>query len=96
MSILVGDTNANGTVNAADVAQTKSRLGQGVDATKLPFRRERERQHQRRRYRHSETEQWHVAASIRPKSRIGRRPELVNPLAVPEFLIEIEATAVLD
>jgi hypothetical protein len=33
MSILIGDTNANGTVNAADVAQTKSRLGQTVGAT---------------------------------------------------------------
>ena len=33
MSVLVGDTNANGTVNAADVAQTKARLGQTVDAT---------------------------------------------------------------
>ena len=33
MGILVGDTNANGTVNAADVAQTKARLGQTVDAT---------------------------------------------------------------
>ena len=33
MSILVGDTNANGTVNAADVAQTKGRLGQSVGAT---------------------------------------------------------------
>ena len=33
MSILIGDTNANGTVNAADVAQTKGRLGQSVDAT---------------------------------------------------------------
>jgi Dockerin type I domain len=33
MSVLVGDTNANATVNAADVAQTKSRLGQTVDAT---------------------------------------------------------------
>jgi hypothetical protein len=33
MSILVGDTNANGTVNAADVAQTKARLGQTVSAT---------------------------------------------------------------
>ncbi len=33
MSILIGDTNANGTVNAADVAQTKARLGQTVDAT---------------------------------------------------------------
>jgi hypothetical protein len=33
MSILIGDTNANGTVNAADVAQTKGRLGQVVDAT---------------------------------------------------------------
>jgi N-acetylneuraminic acid mutarotase len=33
MSILIGDTNANGTVNAADVAQTKARLGQAVDAT---------------------------------------------------------------
>src|SRR5204863_7893078 len=33
MSILIGDTNTNGTVNAADVAQTKARLGQAVDAT---------------------------------------------------------------
>jgi hypothetical protein len=33
MSILIGDTNANATVNAADVAQTKARLGQTVDAT---------------------------------------------------------------
>jgi hypothetical protein len=33
MSILIGDTNANATVNAADVAQTKGRLGQAVDAT---------------------------------------------------------------
>ena len=30
MSILIGDTNGNGTVNAADVAQTKGRLGQTV------------------------------------------------------------------
>src|SRR5262249_3448079 len=35
MSILIGDTNANGTVNAADVAQTKARLGQTVGATDL-------------------------------------------------------------
>lgn len=33
MSVLIGDTNANATVNAADVAQTKARLGQTVDAT---------------------------------------------------------------
>lgn len=33
MSILIGDTNANSTVNAADVAQTKARLGQTVDVT---------------------------------------------------------------
>lgn len=33
MSILIGDTNANATVNAADVAQTKGRLGQSVDIT---------------------------------------------------------------
>ena len=31
MSLLVGDTNANGMVNAADVAQTKARLGESVD-----------------------------------------------------------------
>jgi plastocyanin len=31
MSILISDTNANGTVNAMDVAQTKARLGQAVD-----------------------------------------------------------------
>ena len=33
MSILLGDTNANATVNAADVAQTKARLSQTVDTT---------------------------------------------------------------
>ncbi len=33
MGVLVGDTNGNGTVNAADVAQTKGRVGQTVDAT---------------------------------------------------------------
>jgi hypothetical protein len=33
MGVLVGDTNANRTVNAADVAQTKARLGQTVDGT---------------------------------------------------------------
>ena len=31
--VLSGDTNANRSVNAADVSQTKSRLGQTVDAT---------------------------------------------------------------
>ncbi|MGH8102684.1 MAG: dockerin type I domain-containing protein [Chthoniobacterales bacterium] len=30
MSVLIGDTNGNGTVNAADVAQTKAQLGQAV------------------------------------------------------------------
>jgi hypothetical protein len=33
MGVLIGDTNANGAVNSADVAQTKSRIGQTVDAT---------------------------------------------------------------
>jgi N-acetylneuraminic acid mutarotase len=33
MSILIGDTNSNRTVNAADVSQTKGRLGQTVSAT---------------------------------------------------------------
>ena len=33
MGVLVGDTNGNGAVNAGDVAQTKSRIGQTVDAT---------------------------------------------------------------
>jgi hypothetical protein len=33
MSILIGDTNANGSVNAADVSQSKGRLGQVVDGT---------------------------------------------------------------
>jgi hypothetical protein len=33
MSILIGDTNANGSVDAADVAQTKSRIGQPVGET---------------------------------------------------------------
>lgn len=30
MGVLIGDTNANGTVNAADIAQTKGQLGQSV------------------------------------------------------------------
>lgn len=33
VSILIGDTNGNRTVNAADVAETKGRLGQDVDGT---------------------------------------------------------------
>ncbi|HYK23500.1 MAG TPA: plastocyanin/azurin family copper-binding protein [Candidatus Acidoferrum sp.] len=33
MRVLIGDTNANGTVNAADVSQTKAQLGQGVTGT---------------------------------------------------------------
>jgi hypothetical protein len=33
IGVLLGDTNWNGVVNAADVAQTKSRLGQTVDGT---------------------------------------------------------------
>ena len=33
IGFLIGDTNGNRTVNAADVSQTKSRLGQAVDAT---------------------------------------------------------------
>ena len=33
MGILVGDTNGNRTVNAADVAQTKGRLGQALNGT---------------------------------------------------------------
>jgi Dockerin type I domain len=33
MGVLAGDTNANRTVNAADVAQTKGRLGQTVNGT---------------------------------------------------------------
>src|SRR5207253_1498762 len=30
---LLGDTNANGAVNSADVAQTKSRIGQPINTT---------------------------------------------------------------
>jgi autotransporter-associated beta strand protein len=33
MSILVGDTNGNGTVNASDVSQTKAQAGQSVTAS---------------------------------------------------------------
>ena len=33
MSILIGDTNANGTVNASDVSQTKSQAGQPVSGS---------------------------------------------------------------
>ena len=33
MSILIGDTNGNGTVNASDLSQTKSRVGRSVDGT---------------------------------------------------------------
>jgi hypothetical protein len=32
MSLLIGDTNASGAINASDVSQTKSRLGQAVNA----------------------------------------------------------------
>jgi Dockerin type I domain len=31
--ILVGDTNGDGTVNSADISQTKSRSGQAVDGS---------------------------------------------------------------
>lgn len=33
VNMLAGDTNGNGSVNASDVTQTKSRIGQTVDAT---------------------------------------------------------------
>jgi autotransporter-associated beta strand protein len=33
MAVLLGDTNGNGTTNAADVAQTKRRLGQSITTT---------------------------------------------------------------
>ena len=33
MRVLIGDTNANGTVNATDVSQTKTQLGQAVTGT---------------------------------------------------------------
>jgi FtsP/CotA-like multicopper oxidase with cupredoxin domain len=33
MGVLIGDTNWNGSINAADVSQTKSRLGQTIDTT---------------------------------------------------------------
>ncbi len=33
MAVLVGDTNGNGSVNAGDTVQTRSRSGQATDAT---------------------------------------------------------------
>jgi len=33
MSVLIGDTNGNGSVSASDVSQTKSRVGQSIDTT---------------------------------------------------------------
>ena len=33
MSILIGDTTANGSVNASDIAQTKLRTGQQINET---------------------------------------------------------------
>jgi hypothetical protein len=33
MRVLIGDVNGNGVVNASDISETKSRLGQTVDAT---------------------------------------------------------------
>ncbi len=41
MAILVGDTNGNGSVNAGDTLQTRSRSGQATDSHQFPFRRER-------------------------------------------------------
>jgi len=32
-SVLIDDTNGNGTVNASDLSQTKSRIGQQIDGT---------------------------------------------------------------
>jgi hypothetical protein len=33
MSVLVGDTTADASVNSADISQTKSKSGQGVDSS---------------------------------------------------------------
>ena len=33
MGVLIGDTSGNGSVNASDVSQTKSKSGQPVDTT---------------------------------------------------------------
>ena len=33
MGVLVGDTNANGVVNASDVGQTKGRIGQSLTSS---------------------------------------------------------------
>jgi hypothetical protein len=33
VTVLVGDTTGNGSVNSGDVGQTKSRIGQAIDAT---------------------------------------------------------------
>jgi hypothetical protein len=33
MNVLIGDTNGDGSVNSADIGQTKSKSGQAVDGT---------------------------------------------------------------
>ena len=54
MSALIGDTNANRTVNAADVAQTKARLGQADKPARrlVPERRRHSLLEQRPRSHH--------------------------------------------
>ena len=66
MSILIGDTNANGTVNAADVAQTKARLGQTVDATNFRSDVNANGSINAADTAHRETEQRDLAASVIP------------------------------
>ena len=47
MSVLVGDTSGNGTVNASDIIKTKGQAGVPLNHYQLPRRRERERLDQR-------------------------------------------------
>ena len=75
MSVLIGDTNANGTVNAADVAQTKSRLGQTFDATNFRSDVNANGSINAAGYGYCETAQWHFVAAVM-KSLIERLPSM--------------------
>ena len=58
MSLLVGDTNANGVVNASDVSQTKSQSGQAVNRFEFSHRCDSQWDDQRLRRRPGKITLW--------------------------------------